>query len=403
MILLGLLNLGDGSREPLDVFYQEFPEVFEARPAFVIDEDFVEVAVNHPEATPRRRIDSPDQLISLDHDQVDSDEIESVAEEFLSDHMPPPEWTPEVLTSLGNAGGQIPGGGHGGGILPWPKGGGVPPPDCLAFYLPIHFYYPNYWGVYLVLEGVLWLASYLLRRTGGGISKAEAIATARRFLYYHEAFHHKTECLSIRMEITHRVPVYKTAFVSHYQATSGTDDCLEEGLANAHALLSSRRCTGAIARALMKWVEESPPGYRLGVGLRDTFPEARNLFAEKNQQASFPSLPTKNPAAWGAATHVFDGINNIAGRVNYLVNKSSPLLARMRLRPLLPPRKAVRKLSSLAGITFKRPGGNHDIYQTPNGHCFPIPRHAKDLNRKVLRNILKQCGLKMGLEEFLRL
>lgn len=56
----------------------------------------------------------------------------------------------------------------------------------------------------------------------------------------------------------------------------------------------------------------------------------------------------------------------------------------------------------LAGVTFKRSGGNHDLYETPDGKIFPIPRYARDLNKGLVRGILRQCSLDMGLDEFLR-
>lgn len=406
--MLSLLDfsgfVGDGGRgDGLDEFHKHYPEVFEHRDLPKIDEDYVEIPVEDPDARPEPSRDRLEPgLMDDDSEHSDSDALERILAEEVSDNALPPELSPEILTALGNPGGKAPGGGHGGGIIPWPAGANIPPPDCLAFYLPIHFYHPNYWGVYLIAEGVVWLASYLMRATAGAISPLDAVSVARRFLYYHEAFHHKTECLSIRMEITHRVPVYKTAFLHHYQATAGTDDCLEEALANAEALAKVTGVPRVVSEALEKMVLASPPGYRLGVRVKQDFTDFRNQFAEINQNVSFPKLPKKSHTAWGAATHMFDGINNIKGRVNYIVPKNSPLLGRLRVQPMLPPRKLVKKLADLAGVTFKRPGGNHDLYQTKDGHVFPIPRHARDINRGLLRGILRQCGIEMGLEEFLR-
>jgi len=403
MLYLGLLNPSGQPRDPLDHFYQEFPEVFEHRHLPKIDEDYVEVPVTDPDAGPKSSSDWPEPGSVDDGEEgADSEALERALVEEVSDNAMPPELSPEILTALGNPGGKAPGGGHGGGIIPWPAGANIPPPDCLAFYLPIHFYYPNYWGVYLLAEGVVWLASHLMRATAGAIPPLEAVAVARRFLYYHEAFHHKTECLSIRMEITHRVPVYKTAFIHHYQATAGTDDCLEEALANAEALAKVTGVPRVVSDVLKEMVLASPPGYRRGVEVGRDFADFRNQFAETNQRVSFPQLPPKGHTAWGAATHMFDGINNVKGRVNYLIPKNSPLLGRLHLRPMVKPRKLVRKLGDLAGVTYKRSGGNHDIYQTRDGKIVPIPRHAKDLDPRLLRNIIKQCGLEMGLEEFLQ-
>jgi predicted RNA binding protein YcfA (HicA-like mRNA interferase family) len=393
-MLLPLPNDG-GPPNGLDHFHDSFPEVFAPCEDPFIDEDFFPVPIDDPDSIPPRDQPSYRNPGFPEDGDLTAGELEIAASDLLTGDAPFPAVSPDLL-------GKLRGGDYGGGLVPWPAGEKVPPPDCLAFYLPIHFYHPGWWGVYLLFEGVVWLASYLLRNTGGAISPLEAISVARKFLYYHEAFHHKTECLSIRMEITHRVPVYKTGFTRHYKSTAGTDACLEEALANAEALKKVTGFPRAVSDALEKMVLASPPGYRRGVEVKQEFTDFRNQFAETNQRVSFPHLPHKDHRAWGAATHMFDGINNIKGKVNYLVPRTSPLLGRLRVQPMLPPRKLVKKLADLAGVTFKRPGGNHDLYQTRDGHVFPIPRHARDMNRGLLRGILRQCGIEMGLDEFLR-
>ena len=59
----------------------------------------------------------------------------------------------------------------------------MPPPDCHAFYLPFHYFYPIWWGVYLLYEGVLWLAHEIVRRSGNEVSPRQAFEAARLFLY----------------------------------------------------------------------------------------------------------------------------------------------------------------------------------------------------------------------------
>jgi len=110
------------------------------------------------------------------------------------------------------------------------------PPDCLAFYLPFHYYHPVWWGVYLWGPGVDYLAQQIQARAPQHIEDALAWQAAKFFLYHHEAFHHQAECFATRLELTHRRPFYKTGFERIYQRTLMTDDCLEEGLANARAL-----------------------------------------------------------------------------------------------------------------------------------------------------------------------
>jgi len=280
----------------------------------------------------------------------------------------------------------------------------MPPPDCLAFYLPFHYYHPTWWGVYLLLEGVLWLAREIVRRAGGQSMK-DAVSAARMFLYYHEAFHHKTECFAARMEITHRKPFYKTGFERLFQKTISTDDCLEEGLANASALdLTWKRLRSKdIEQALSGYVKDSPPGYRRGVEIRPDITGVRCQFAEDNQNFCLPHIPKKNPEVWRTTPHMFNGISKVGSRVNYVISRNSPLVARVRVRPSLAPSKLVKKFEELVGLEFDRAGGNHDIYRMPNGKKIPIPRHPRDLGTGIMRKILHQAGLNMSVSQFMQM
>src|SRR5262249_49060311 len=89
-------------------------------------------------------------------------------------------------------------------------GSPVPPPDALAFYLPFHRFYPTWWGIYLLHEGVDALARDICRRADGTIQLAECSQVARIFLYGHEHFHHCVETLAMRLEVTHRKALYIT-------------------------------------------------------------------------------------------------------------------------------------------------------------------------------------------------
>ena len=79
-----------------------------------------------------------------------------------------------------------------------------PPPDAFAFYLPFHFFYPRWWGIYLVLEPTLQLSNFVRINAHGALSAAESMVVTRIFLYAHEAFHHIVESFATRLEITHR-------------------------------------------------------------------------------------------------------------------------------------------------------------------------------------------------------
>jgi len=296
-------------------------------------------------------------------------------------------------------------GNHGGAPIPYQPQPHMPPPESLAFYLPYHYYHPDWWGIYLIYEGVIWLAGEILRHTGSKINKRQAFEAARLFLYYHEAFHHKTECFATRLELTHRQPFYKTGFEQYFQKTLGTDDCMEEGLANGSGLIDSHKKlkNKAIDSALYYFVEHNPPGYNQGNKYRLEFMKIKSVFAENNHNYCMPHMLKKNPEIWRTAPNLFSGNMNIKSRVNYIISRNSPLLNRINFRPCLPPNKLIKKLKRLVGLELLREGGRHQVWKTSAGKIVEIPRHPRDLGNGLLRKILNQVGLNMGLDEFLAL
>jgi predicted RNA binding protein YcfA (HicA-like mRNA interferase family) len=207
-----------------------------------------------------------------------------------------------------------------------------------------------------------------------------------------------------RLELTHRKPFYKDGFARLYRQTTGTDDCLEEGLASATALkgTSEKVNSRKVDRALQGYVADCPPGDREGNKFVPIFEKVRCEFAEKNQRICLPTLPSKDPGIWKTAPHLFHGIVNIKSHVNYLIFRDSPIAKRLQLRPCLPQKKLIKKLRRLVGLEMVREGARHGVYRTASGNELVIPRHAQDLPRDTLRSIVREAGLDMGLDEFMR-
>jgi len=219
--------------------------------------------------------------------------------------------------------------------------GACPPPEAMAFYLPFHYFHPKWWGVYLVLESSLQLADYIVAHSGGQLSRVEGLEAARIFLYSHEAFHHRIESFSTRLEITHRTPTYKDGFETLYRRVYMTDACAEEAMASAHgirrtpklAFPKNNQKAKAVRSALLEYSHSCPPGYRIADRyLSDSrFNDACHQFAEDNYRESIAGNSPKNPHIWAAFPHAFTGISRVNSRTNYIVKKGSPLAHRLNL------------------------------------------------------------------------
>jgi predicted RNA binding protein YcfA (HicA-like mRNA interferase family) len=300
---------------------------------------------------------------------------------------------------------------HAGGLTrPNPKYP-VTPPDALAFYLPFHYYLPDWWGIYILAEGVELFALHLMFYCKAYLKFNEAKAIARFYLYHHEAFHHKTECFATRLESSHRIPLYKTGFEKLYQKTVMTNHCLEESLAEATALDKVRAKLKnnndvrlpQIMDALTTMCRMSPPGYKQGPDMIGAnFTPNRHKFSEKNMQECFPKIPSANASVWEVSNHMYHGISNVKSRVNYIIPKSSPICKRIPgIRTRMSPREIRKKLQKLVGIKkMQERTGRHPMYQTNQGKRVPIPEHPGDIHTGTIKSIIKLTGLNLSVREF---
>ena len=316
------------------------------------------------------------------------------------------EWgrTPRSAPTFG-------GEGHPGATVPYDLSKYVPPPDFLGFYLPFHHFFPVWWGVYLVAEGVEYLARFIAHRTEGELEWEECVAAARVFIYGHESFHHAVECFATRLEVTHRKPLYRTGFRNLYRSASGTDHWMEEALAGAHGvrkvqstLFRANKDKAYAARsALGDYLSRCPEGYRRAMDYfyDKPFLTARAEFAEECQVWALPHLPPKDPSVWNCFPHAFSGISRVNSRVNYVVRRDSALFTRINEQGyLLRYRDVEERLRQLAGCEQVRQNGSHVIWKKPDGGTFPVPRHPRDIAKGTLKKIISQAGLDLSVSQF---
>ena len=289
----------------------------------------------------------------------------------------------------------------------------MPPPDAYAFYLPFHYFYPTWWGVYIILENAVQLAEFIRSKAGGYLNQQEALAAVRIFLYAHEAFHHVVESFATRLEITQRRPIYKTGFNSLFSRTAGSNNAIEEALANAYAYRRVKERFAAdnkpkrdsALKGLRSFIDQCPPGYNRAPEFFSisAFDVMRAEFAEDNHKESLPLLPKKASNLWDCFPHAFSGISRVNSRVNYIVRRDSPLAARQDLNlRYLRYRELRQKLQTIAHCHPLREGqGSHEIWRAPDGKKFPVPRHPGDIHRGLLAAIIKQAGVQMSVTQFL--
>lgn len=325
---------------------QQLPEVFDLKqlPSHW-DDEWIVVPVDNPDDLHSGQTDASDPLVELYGE-------DGQFEGTMNSHSRLP--------------GEVSTGFSGSFCRDWDSA--YPPPDAYAFYLPFHYFYPTWWGIYLIHEGVSAFADILAKHSGRALNRIEYMEAARIFLFGHEQFHHETESFATRLEVTHRVPLYQAGFEDLYRRTYLTDDCMEEALANAHGV---RRVLKAfehpqvkelLEHALASYMDGCPPGYRVGfqyVG-KAQFEKGRRELAERAHKQALPHIKSASFSLWRSFPRAFHPFRTRNGRVNFLVHRNSPLAGRLELSGrYFRYKNVVRQLKKIAGCEFVRSNGSH--------------------------------------------
>lgn len=113
--------------------------------------------------------------------------------------------------------------------------------DTCAWYQPIHFFAYD-WGIFVLEDCVFSAARQMARLANKADIKAEQarkpFSIAQAFLrsaflslFYHEHYHHRVECLGLRLHFATDKARYPDYVKKVYRPKVGTDDLLEEALA----------------------------------------------------------------------------------------------------------------------------------------------------------------------------
>lgn len=287
--------------------------------------------------------------------------------------------------------------------------------DTCAWYQPIHFYGHD-WGIYVKESCVKQLARRLNHEMERSRSIVHPISYPSRYikallrasfaLYYrHELFHHKTECLGLRLHVAEQQPRYVNYFNKVYIPTTNTDSQLEESLANAFMFRefdSARWIPKIVAKNMRSYLSRTfpanPPGYRLAplYLTNKTFEAGQQLFFSQVQEATL--LPIRRSEDWELAPRLSHSFFNINSEIWTVV----PVGA----RPLIPTKSTpLRTCSTDQLIKVCRqegysvvPGGKGSHLKLKKEHRSTIilPGNRNNLSPGVVKNTLAALGKTLG-------
>lgn len=288
----------------------------------------------------------------------------------------------------------------------------VPPPwDRCAWYAPMHFY-GSAWGVYIredcmrsIAAEIAWFAwdSPRTPATAHHLLKAAFFA-----LFLHEHFHHKVEGFGIRLALADRSsPDHYVRYDSSvYRPSFGTDDNLEEALANADAYRRldhapyKRALPAKIRTALRRWMtwrfeHVDPPGYRMAQHYLTpaAFTAGAELLQTQLWEASL--RPVSNPEHWQAGPNLLRSVFPINADIYLVIPAGSTTAFPVTGRPYTVPVKKVEQWLTRNGFT-KLPGrgkGDHAVFKRADGVQVGLDGGARELSRQIERTIAQAFGV----------
>jgi len=274
-------------------------------------------SLHAPEDSPGRKLEEDEEANRMDWDHLWSDKWEfSFSQQDESDLVkafevgPPPNYPDTPCNSNDGA--------H------W---------DKCAWYQPIHFF-GHKWGIFIkescVRRTALMIARFVPPADRQGIPHATIFKNLYRaavLVYFlHEHYHHKIECLGFRLHVILSRSCYLPYKLQVYRATFGTDDNLEEALANADSYLRLYQNTyqdlGAIrrsARAYLRWEFSncSPPGYRMAVNYlqRGDFKDCEHYLLAQFKQANVYVNPIQPVHDWNLCPDITTPFFNVSSNI----------------------------------------------------------------------------------------
>jgi len=286
-------------------------------------------------------------------------------------------------------------------------------PDVCAWYQPIHFHGLD-WGIFIredCLRSIAVDIARFVRPTGGygggpWSYLPELLRMAFASLFLHEAYHHKTEALAIRLHVAERSPRYRSYWSNVYEplARPGAAGPLEEALANADSYLRLaepayrrfvRNDVFQATRRYLKWrFPLDPPGYRDAAKYLKRPPNDDAQFILRSQVQEAKVKPFRTPAQWRLAPNLNESLFGLSSDIWLVV--PSGVLPSVPTFPLYRP-VATRAIESALAREYgyaraKGGKGSHIKLKAADLPTLVLPGGRKDLSPPVLKSIAVALG-----------
>jgi predicted RNA binding protein YcfA (HicA-like mRNA interferase family) len=295
---------------------------------------------------------------------------------------------------------------------PWESG-----PHACAWYRQIAFNGPSF-GIFIRQECMLELARAMapfVFTPGTGLSLGHIdllVRLAFNYLYLHEQFHHKVESLAIRIAVADRRAVYSPYWFRVYAPNRGTDDLMEEALANADALhrfAEPRYATfgvppwmspvDGVRDFLRDHFRGAPAGYRMAARYLTAaaFASGQDKLSAMVADAVLPV--GKDWRRWEFAPQMLRGLFPITSSIWVVVKPPARVVVPTTAAPLSVSTREVEDL--LPRLRYRKvPGegkGSHQKWEPISGVGNPveIPRD-RDIPKGTLNGIAKDIGFVNG-------
>lgn len=285
--------------------------------------------------------------------------------------------------------------------------------DVAAWYQQIHFFGYD-WGIYIkenaLIRQARYIGSYLPSRLRHQVPRAILVKTLLRAsvasYFLHEQYHHKVECLGIRFYVVENQSRYAPYWKQVYRLSRGTNDLLEEALANAdsyrrladkpYSVWLPRDVRESTKTALEKSFHSAPLGYREATRYLDKgrFEDGENRLHGMVQEATLRPIRTANdwnfaPRLMQSFFKINDGIWTVVpvGQRRVLPTKAAPVRVGSS--------RDVVKLLTKIGYTIVPAGGkgSHIKLSKPGCRAVTVPANRENLSPGVGRNIAAAIGL----------